>query len=131
MITLIVIKDLDEIKPLLWFVPNSGHIWVKIEHEDTTVGILELQPLTNLCVSLHLHLFKKHQRKGIANLLEAPLVELGRQLNLSTIIAMVPETNIAVNKVLQNTSFIPSAILANGIYHDKTVQNLLIYIRTI
>src|SRR5687768_9497908 len=123
MITLELISDIKAIKSLLWFVPNERHTWVKISSDEQDIGILELQPITNVVANIHLHLFRKHQKQRIANQLEAPLIEIAQHLGLTTLLAIVPEFNDMVNKVLLRSNFEFSAILPNGIIYKNKLQN--------
>lgn len=131
MLTLELISDIKQIQPLLWFTPNIKHIWVKISEDDQAIGILELQPITNVIANIHLHLFKKYQKNGIANQLEAPLVEIAQQVGLTTLLAIVPEFNDKINKVLLRSNFQFSAILPNGVIYQNKLQNAVVYIRSV
>lgn len=131
MIYLEKVDDIKEIKSLLWFPPNETHIWVRVVFDTHIVGVLELQPITTVTANLHLHIFKQFQKSGIASHLAAALDRFAVENGITTFLAMVPEQNHKVESALIANDFLRISLIPNGIIYNNTVQNLIIYSRSV
>ena len=120
--------DYKFIESLTDFPTNPTHLYLLIKKDTQTVGVFELQKITNITASVHMHIIEEYQQQGIANKTLYPLLDYIRfYTSYKKLIATVASTNEHIQKVLDKTDFVFCGLITDGIIWNDRIDDLLIY----
>lgn len=91
------------------------------------IGLFQLEKITNECISIHMHILKKFQGKGIALKCLKPLLSYLKNGTIRVLLASVAIENRKMIQVIQKTSFKCCGCIPNGIIYNNKLQDLILF----
>ena len=127
MIQLFTPTNEEVIKEILHLDPLLSCRWLEIHNNNDLIGKIQLQPITKITFNIHLDIHKEHQKKGLANKIEQPLIEYCIKAGIHSLICTIAEENKNMLKVMMKTKFKCAGLIKNGIIYNNKKQNLILF----